>query len=75
MSETTAPERITRSRIGAMTYLAPLTALVADEAVQTLQAALNECVAQHQVSIVVDLGKVTLLQWFLALPQQPSGFA
>jgi type IV pilus assembly protein PilB len=61
MSETTAPERITRSRIGAMTYLAPLTALVADEAVQTLQAALNECVAQHQVSIVVDLGKVTLL--------------
>ena len=61
MSETAAPERITRSRIGAMTYLAPLTALVADEAVQTLQAALNECVAQHQVSIVVDLGKVTLL--------------
>jgi type IV pilus assembly protein PilB len=61
MSENAAPERITRSRIGAMTYLAPLTALVADEAVQTLQAALNECVAQHQVSIVVDLGKVTLL--------------
>jgi type IV pilus assembly protein PilB len=61
MSEAAAPERITRSRIGAMTYLAPLTALVADEAVQTLQAALNECVAQHQVSIVVDLGKVTLL--------------
>ncbi len=61
MSEAAAPERITRSRIGAMTYLAPLTALVADDAVQTLQAALNECVAQHQVSIVVDLGKVTLL--------------
>lgn len=54
-------ERITKSRIGAMTYLAPLTALVADDAVQTLQAALNECVARHQVSIVVDLGKVTLL--------------
>jgi len=54
-------ERITKSRIGAMTYLAPLTALVADEAVRTLQAALDECVARHQVSIVVDLGKVTLL--------------
>ena len=54
-------ERITRSRIGAMTYLAPLTALVADDALQMLQAALDECVAQHQVSIVIDLGKVTLL--------------
>lgn len=59
--DSASAERITRSRIGAMTYLAPLTALVADDAVQTLQAALNECMAQHQVSIVIDLGKVTLL--------------
>jgi type IV pilus assembly protein PilB len=54
-------DQITRSRIGAMTYLAPAAALVADEAVQALQAALNECIAQHQVAIVIDLGKVTLL--------------
>ncbi|TWI69750.1 type IV pilus assembly protein PilB [Pseudoduganella lurida] len=54
-------DTITRSRIGAMTYLAPVTSLVADEAVQALQAALNECIGQHQVAIVVDLGKVQLL--------------
>ncbi|HEX8606311.1 MAG TPA: hypothetical protein VF774_26955, partial [Pseudoduganella sp.] len=57
----TAGDTITRSRIGAMTYLAPVTALVADEAVRALQAALNECIGQHQVSIVVDLGKVPQL--------------
>ncbi len=61
MPGATGGDTITRSRIGAMTYLAPVTALVADEAVRALQAALNECIGQHQVSIVVDLGKVPLL--------------
>jgi len=52
---------ITRSRIGAMTYLAPNAALVADEAVKDLQEALSECIGRHQVAIVIDLAKVTLL--------------
>jgi type IV pilus assembly protein PilB len=52
---------VTRSRIGSMTYLAPAAALVSAEAIGALEAALAECVAQHQVAIVLDLGKVALL--------------
>jgi type IV pilus assembly protein PilB len=52
---------VTRSRIGSMTYLAPNMALVAVDAVTALDAAVNACIAQHQVTIVVDLGKVPLL--------------
>ena len=52
---------VTRSRIGSMTYLAPAMALVAVEAIAALEAALAECIAQHQVAIVIDLGKVGLL--------------
>jgi type IV pilus assembly protein PilB len=52
---------VTRSRIGSMTYLAPNMALVAADAVDALQASINACIAQHQVTIVVDLGKVALL--------------
>jgi type IV pilus assembly protein PilB len=52
---------ITRSRIGAMTYLAPAAALVADDAIKALQEALAECIARHQVAIVIDLSKVNLL--------------
>jgi len=52
---------VTRSRIGSMTYLAPAMALVAQDAIEVLEAALAECIAQHQVTIVLDLGKVPLL--------------
>lgn len=52
---------VAHSRIGALTYLAPPNALVAQEAVDALAAAVDECVAQHQVALVVDLGKVPLL--------------
>ena len=44
-----------------MTYLAPTMALVAADSIAVLEAALAECVAQHQVTIVIDLGKVALL--------------
>jgi type IV pilus assembly protein PilB len=54
-------EAVTRSRIGSMTYLAPAMALVASEAIDALESAIAECIAQHQVSIVLDLGKVALL--------------
>jgi type IV pilus assembly protein PilB len=52
---------VTRSRIGSMTYLAPTMALVAVDAIEALETALAECIAQHQVTIVLDLGKVPLL--------------
>jgi type IV pilus assembly protein PilB len=52
---------VTRSRIGSMTYLAPSMALVAADAIAAVEAALAACVAQHQVTIVLDLGKVALL--------------
>lgn len=54
-------DAVTRSRIGSMTYLAPAMALVASEAIDALESAVAECIAQHQVSIVLDLGKVALL--------------
>src|SRR5919112_3774108 len=54
-------EAVTRSRIGSMTYLAPSMALVASEAIDAVDNAIAECIAQHQVSIVLDLGKVALL--------------
>ena len=44
-----------------MTYLAPSMALVASEAIDALEGAIAECITQHQVSIVLDLGKVPLL--------------
>jgi type IV pilus assembly protein PilB len=54
-------EAVTRSRIGSMTYLAPSMALVAADAIDAVESAIAECIAQHQVSIVLDLGKVPLL--------------
>ena len=44
-----------------MTYLAPEMALVADESIASLEAAIASCVAMHQVAVVIDLAKVTLL--------------
>ncbi len=61
MRDDVSDNAVTRSRIGSMTYLAPTMALVSSEAVAALEAALAECIAQHQVSIVIDLGKVPLL--------------
>jgi type IV pilus assembly protein PilB len=52
---------VTRSRIGSMTYLAPAMALVAADAIGALEQAIADCIAQHQVAIVLDLGKVPLL--------------
>ncbi|MBD8531732.1 MULTISPECIES: ATPase, T2SS/T4P/T4SS family [unclassified Massilia] len=54
-------DAVTRSRIGSMTYLAPSMALVASDAIDAVESAIAECIAQHQVSIVLDLGKVPLL--------------
>jgi type IV pilus assembly protein PilB len=54
-------DAVTMNRIGAMTYLAPTMALVADEAIAALEAAIANCVAMHRITIVIDLGKVALL--------------
>ena len=54
-------DTVTRSQIGSMTYLAPTMALVSAESIAALEGAIAACVAMHQVTIVVDLGKVSLL--------------
>ncbi|GAC1415460.1 MAG: ATPase, T2SS/T4P/T4SS family [Burkholderiaceae bacterium] len=54
-------DAVTKSRIGSMTYLAPTMALVADEAISALEAAIANCVAMHQITVVIDLAKVVLL--------------
>src|SRR5690349_12353244 len=54
-------DAVTRSRIGSMTYLAPSMALVAVDAIEAVEASIAECIAMHQVSIVLDLGKVPML--------------
>jgi type IV pilus assembly protein PilB len=61
MRDDVTDNAVTRSRIGSMTYLAPTMALVSTESVAALEAALAACIAQHQVTIVIDLGKVPLL--------------
>jgi type IV pilus assembly protein PilB len=52
---------VTRTRIGALTYLAPTSALASADSVAALAAAIDDSVAQHQVAIVLDLGKVQLV--------------
>ncbi|WP_198117459.1 ATPase, T2SS/T4P/T4SS family [Massilia rhizosphaerae] len=52
---------VTRTRIGALVYLAPSGALVTRESVAALAEAIDDSVAQHQVAIVLDLGKVQVL--------------
>jgi type IV pilus assembly protein PilB len=52
---------VAQSRIGAMTFLAPETPLVSAESVAALEAALAACIASHQVHIIIDLSRVSLL--------------
>lgn len=54
-------DTVTRNRIGAMTYLAPHGALNNDIALAGLQGAAAACIAAHQVRVVLDLTKVTLI--------------
>ncbi|NGZ85253.1 ATPase, T2SS/T4P/T4SS family [Duganella aceris] len=54
-------QEVMRSRIGAMTYLAPTMALVAAEAVAALEEAIASSIAAHQIALVLDLSKVPLL--------------
>lgn len=49
---------VTSSRIGLMTYLAPSTALITNEAITSLETSITNCIAKHQVTVVIDLGKV-----------------
>lgn len=52
---------VARSRIGAMTYLATGVAIVSAEAIAALEEAIASCVASHQVQIVIDLSKTSLI--------------
>jgi type IV pilus assembly protein PilB len=54
-------ETVTRSRVGALTYLSPAGALIEDSALAGLQAALAASLAAGQIQLVVDLSRVPVL--------------
>jgi type IV pilus assembly protein PilB len=54
-------QAVARSVIGAMTYIAPVGAVTAAEGAESLQAAIEECLAAGQPHIVLDLERVSLL--------------
>jgi type IV pilus assembly protein PilB len=54
-------EVVTRSRVGALTYLSPGGALVEEGALAALQEALASSMAAAQMQLVVDLGRVSVL--------------
>ena len=51
-------EVVTRSRIGAMTYVSPPGPLIEESSHAALLGALTSCIAANQVQLVVDLGRV-----------------
>jgi type IV pilus assembly protein PilB len=56
-----APHDIVRTRAGTLTYLAPEGALHDSDAVNALGAAIEDCATRHELRVVLDLGKVSLL--------------
>ncbi len=54
-------EAVMRSRVGAMTYLAPVGTLVSDDSVNALQQAFDASIAAHQIQLVLDLSQIQLL--------------
>jgi len=54
-------EMVVRTRVGAMTYLAPPSALNDDGALAHLQSAATACLAAHDINLVLDLVKVSVL--------------
>jgi type IV pilus assembly protein PilB len=54
-------EAVSRSRVGAMTYLAPAVTLNSKETVHELQQAFDACFAAHQVQLVLDLSQIQLI--------------
>ncbi|MBK6716902.1 MAG: Flp pilus assembly complex ATPase component TadA [Burkholderiales bacterium] len=54
-------EVVTRSRVGALTYLSPGGALVEEAALAALQAAVAASMAAGQLQLVLDLGRVTVV--------------
>ena len=56
--------RVERSRMGASTRLAPGGSLHDAEVIEALGVAIEECIADRELHLVVDLGATT---WYLAL--------
>ncbi|BDI04690.1 ATPase, T2SS/T4P/T4SS family [Sphaerotilus microaerophilus] len=54
-------EVVTRSRVGALTYLSPGGALVEEAALAALQGAIAASTAAGQLQLVLDLGRVTVV--------------
>ena len=54
-------EVVTRSRIGAMTYVSPPGSLIEEASHTALLGALTACIGANQVQLVLDLGRVAAL--------------
>ena len=61
VDEKLAAPRIIRTRIGVMTYLAPMEALTSEEPLLEFNSASEECLQSQEIQIVVDLARVPLL--------------
>ncbi len=54
-------ETIAQSIIGNMTYLAPVGPIVSEDACNTLEDAISNCILSNQINLILDLEQVTLL--------------
>lgn len=61
IEEGAGPVKVTRTRIGVMTHLAPKGVLSADDELQPLREAVDACLAHWETQIVIDLSTVPLL--------------
>lgn len=52
---------IMRTRIGVITYLAPIGPFIEDEDLAILKKNIEECIAAHESNLVIDLSKVPAL--------------
>jgi len=52
---------VTRTRIGVMTYLAPKNSLISSEALEEVNEAVNTCIDNREVQIVIDMTAVEVI--------------
>ncbi|HBC58640.1 MAG TPA: type II secretion system protein GspE [Gammaproteobacteria bacterium] len=54
-------EEVHRTRIGAMTYISPNYSLIGGEAIERLETAIHDCLADAETKIVIDLASVSTI--------------
>jgi type IV pilus assembly protein PilB len=62
IEDSVSPSRVIRTRMGVMTYLAPSGVMASDDELDPLQRAIDECLKDWEIQVVVDLSAVPLIQ-------------